>query len=92
MDDIVAANGGYRPMDLDVQVRKRMKPEVDRLRIEGEKLYKEQEAREAKQGQTLERVEPGTTLTHEKATALLKRSGGDKDRARKLAEELGYKF
>ena len=60
MDDIVAANGGYRPMDLDVQVRKRMKPEVDKLRIEGEKLYKEQQKREAQQGQQIGQTTEGS--------------------------------
>ncbi len=47
MDDIVEENGGFRPIDLDVKVRKRMKPEQDRLITEGERLYKEQQAREA---------------------------------------------
>ncbi len=39
-DEIVEENDGYRPIDLDVQVRKRMKPEIDRLVKEGEELYR----------------------------------------------------
>ena len=39
-DEIVQENGGYRPIDLDTQVRKRIKPETDRLVKEGESLYK----------------------------------------------------
>lgn len=47
MDDIVEENGGFRPIDIDVKVRKRMKPEQDRLISEGERLYKEQQVKES---------------------------------------------
>lgn len=40
-DELVTANGGYRPIDLDTQVRKRMKPEMDKLIQEGEQLHKQ---------------------------------------------------
>lgn len=95
MNEIIKENGGFRPIDLDVKTADRMKPERDRLMKEGEKLYDAQQAREEAQSavdQTLERVEPGTTLSHDQATALLKRAGGDRTKARKLAKELGYKF
>jgi len=38
MDEIVKKNGGYRPIDIDSQVREKMKPELDKLVNNGEKL------------------------------------------------------
>src|SRR5690554_5248060 len=40
-DEIVEENEGYRPLDLDRQVRKRLKAETDSLIKEGEKLYQQ---------------------------------------------------
>jgi len=37
-DKIVKKNKGYRPIDIDVQVRDKLKPEIDKLISEGEQL------------------------------------------------------
>jgi hypothetical protein len=37
-DDIVKKNKGFRPIDIDVQVREKLKPKADKLIEEGEKL------------------------------------------------------
>ena len=41
-DEIVAANDGYRPIDIDAQVRRRLKPELESLIKEGESISKEE--------------------------------------------------
>jgi len=46
-DDIVKKNKGYRPIDIDGQVRSKLEPEMKKLVEEGEKLKKDQFTLEA---------------------------------------------
>lgn len=40
-DEIIKANGGYRPLDLDSKVREKLKPQIDKLVDEGFKVAKD---------------------------------------------------
>lgn len=69
-DEIVSKNQGYRPIDLDTQVRKRMKGELDNLIKEGEALHKAPKQEEAPERQAFDELPPpaqfkGKTITNQ---------------------------
>jgi len=94
-DEIINENEGYRPLNIQAEVNKRLKPDLDKLIDEGYKISEAaKNAVEKEQvGPTaLKKVKQGTTLTKETAQNILNKAGGDKSKARKLAKQLGYEF
>lgn len=73
-----------KPDDREATIRGKLKALSKELNL------KLPESLNEKQG--LKKVSPGTKLSEQKASEILSKSGGDPEKARKLAKQLGYEF
>lgn len=90
--DAVENAGGLRKIDYDQaqrKARKENKPQIDKLKKEYISLDKEGQK---KGSAKLKKVEKGTPLSQDIARQILQEMGGDKEKARKRARQLGYEF
>lgn len=70
-------------------LEQQLRSEYDQIDDDLEKLY-HQDVNKEELGLT--KVTPGTKLTNEKAKEILQTVNGDKEKARKIAKQLGYEF
>lgn len=84
--------GKIPPTNIEQQALKNVKPYAEN--VEKVRDYKLREIYEKEKGQkslkSLENVPRGTPLTRERAAVLTEKSGGDREKAKKTAEKLGY--
>ncbi len=93
LDEIEGA-GGVRKIDYDQAERRakhKNKKRIGELKKEYIKLESGIDKLQTKT-KALRKVEKGTKVTEDEAFQLLQKAGGDKEKARKLARQLGYEL
>lgn len=88
LEEKYTEQGKEIPRNFQKLVQKKLEPLQKRFESE----YKEQLKNLSKKQGSLSSVKEGTRLDAERAQEILRQAGGDKQKARKIAQKLGYEF